>query len=49
MSVKLKLDLHGIYKRGEDIDRAQRAVMDEVVAKKGPAGGDYPRERGWVR
>jgi dsDNA-specific endonuclease/ATPase MutS2 len=32
--VKLKLDLHDIYNRGHDIDRALRAVMDEAVAKK---------------
>jgi len=34
--VKLTLDLHGIYNRGEDIDRALRAVMEEAVAKKAP-------------
>jgi dsDNA-specific endonuclease/ATPase MutS2 len=32
--VKLKLDLHDVYNRGEDIDRALRAVIDEAVAKK---------------
>lgn len=32
--MKLKLDLHEIYNRGGDIDRALRAVMDEAVAKK---------------
>jgi dsDNA-specific endonuclease/ATPase MutS2 len=32
--VKLKLDLHEIYHRGGDIDRALRAVMDEAVATK---------------
>jgi DNA-nicking Smr family endonuclease len=32
--VKLKLDLHEMYNRGEDIDRALRAVIDEAVAKK---------------
>ncbi|MHB1533218.1 MAG: Smr/MutS family protein [Acidimicrobiales bacterium] len=32
--MKLKLDLHEIYNRGDDIDRALRAVMDEAVAKK---------------
>jgi DNA-nicking Smr family endonuclease len=32
--VKLKLDLHDIYNRGEDIDRALRGVIDEAVAKK---------------
>jgi dsDNA-specific endonuclease/ATPase MutS2 len=33
--MKLKLDLHDIYNRGHDIDRALRA-MDEAVAKKAP-------------
>ena len=32
--MKLKLDLHDIYNRGQDIDRALRAVIDEAVAKK---------------
>ena len=32
--VKLKLDLHDIYDRGDEIDRALRSVMDEAVAKK---------------
>ena len=32
--MKLKLDLHDIYNRGDDIDRALRAVIDEAVAKK---------------
>jgi len=32
--VKLKLDLHEIYNRGDDIDRALRAVIDEAVNKK---------------
>jgi len=30
----LKLDLHEIYNRGEDIDRALRAVIEEAVEKK---------------
>ena len=34
--MKLKLDLHHIYNRGQDIDRALRAVMDEAVANKAP-------------
>jgi dsDNA-specific endonuclease/ATPase MutS2 len=34
--VKLKLDLHDIYNRGGDIDRALRAVIDEAVQKKAP-------------
>ena len=32
--MKLKLDLHDIYNRGQDIDRALRAVIDEAVRKK---------------
>lgn len=36
VSVKLKLDLHDIYNRGQDIERALRAVIDEAVAKKAP-------------
>lgn len=34
--MKLKLDLHEIYNRGEDIDRALRAVIDEAVQKRAP-------------
>lgn len=34
--VKLKLDLHDIYNRGADIDRALRDIIDEAVAKKAP-------------
>jgi DNA-nicking Smr family endonuclease len=34
--MKLKLDLHDIYNRGQDIDRALHAVIDEAVAKKAP-------------
>ena len=33
-SMKLKLDLHEIYNRGDDIDRALRAIIDEAVEKK---------------
>jgi DNA-nicking Smr family endonuclease len=32
--VKLKLDLHEIYNRGYEIDRALRDIMNEAVAKK---------------
>jgi DNA-nicking Smr family endonuclease len=32
--VKLKLDLHEIYNRGNDIDRALQNVIDEAVRKK---------------
>jgi DNA-nicking Smr family endonuclease len=31
--MKLKLDLHDIYNRGGDIDRALRAVIDEALDK----------------
>lgn len=34
--MKLTLDLHDIYNRGDDIDRALRAVIAEAVAKKAP-------------
>lgn len=34
--VKLKLDLHEIYNRGDDIDRALRAIVDEAIEKKAP-------------
>ncbi|CAM5322486.1 Smr/MutS family protein [Leifsonia shinshuensis] len=34
--MKLTLDLHDIYNRGGDIDRALRAVIAEAVAKKAP-------------
>ena len=34
--MKLKLDLHGMYNRGEEIDRALRAVIDEAITKKAP-------------
>jgi DNA-nicking Smr family endonuclease len=34
--VKLKLDLHEIYNRGDEIERTLRALIDEAVAKKAP-------------
>jgi len=34
--VKLKLDLHDIYNRGGEIDRALKGIIDEAVAKKAP-------------
>ena len=34
--MKLKLDLHDIYNKGPDIDRALRAIIDEAIAKKAP-------------
>ena len=33
LTMKLKLDLHEIYNRGGDIDRALRGVIDEAVEK----------------
>jgi DNA-nicking Smr family endonuclease len=33
-TVKLTLDLHDVYNRGSDIDRALRGIMDEAEAKK---------------
>jgi DNA-nicking Smr family endonuclease len=32
--VKLTLDLHEIYNRGDDIDRALRGVINEAIEKK---------------
>ena len=34
--MQLKLDLHDIYNRGADIDRALRDIMAEAEAKKAP-------------
>ena len=34
--MKLTLDLHGIYNRGSEIDRALQAIFDEAIAKKAP-------------
>ena len=34
--MKLKLDLHEVYNRGQDIDRALEAIINEAVAKKAP-------------
>ena len=34
--VKLKLDLHDIYNKGVDIDRALRDIIEEAVQKKAP-------------
>jgi DNA-nicking Smr family endonuclease len=34
--VKLKLDMHDIYNRGEEVDRALRAAINEAVATKAP-------------
>jgi len=35
-AMKLTLDLHDIYNRGGDIDRALNAVIQEAVAKRAP-------------
>lgn len=32
--MKLKLDLHDIFNKGTEIDRALRGVIDEAIAKK---------------
>lgn len=34
--VKLKLDLHDIYNRGDEIEDALRRIIDEAVRKKAP-------------
>lgn len=34
--MKLKLDLHDIYNRGIDIDRALNDIIEEATAKKAP-------------
>lgn len=34
--VKLKLDLHSIYNRGDQIEHALRSVIDEAIAKRAP-------------
>jgi dsDNA-specific endonuclease/ATPase MutS2 len=32
--MKLTLDLHDIYNRGEDIDRALREIIDEAIERR---------------
>jgi dsDNA-specific endonuclease/ATPase MutS2 len=32
--MKLKLDLHEIYNRGQDIERALQSIMNEAIVKK---------------
>jgi dsDNA-specific endonuclease/ATPase MutS2 len=34
--MKLKLDLHDIYNRHYEIERALRSIIDEAVTKKSP-------------
>jgi DNA-nicking Smr family endonuclease len=35
-AMKLTLDLHDVYNRGGDIDRALRAIIQEAVTKRSP-------------
>jgi dsDNA-specific endonuclease/ATPase MutS2 len=34
--MKLTLDLHDVYNRGQDIDKALRGIIDEAVRTKAP-------------
>jgi dsDNA-specific endonuclease/ATPase MutS2 len=34
--MKLKLDLHEVYNRGRDIDRALQEIMDQAVRTRAP-------------
>lgn len=34
--MKLVLDLHDIYNKGTDIDRALKSIIQEAIAKKAP-------------
>ncbi|MBB5869162.1 DNA-nicking Smr family endonuclease [Allocatelliglobosispora scoriae] len=34
--MKLVLDLHDIFNKGTDIDRALKSIMQEAIAKKAP-------------
>ncbi len=34
--MKLKLDLHDIYNRGQDIDHALRGIIDEAIRTRAP-------------
>ena len=36
MYMKLKLDLHDIYNRGRDIDRALEEIIQEAIDRKAP-------------
>ena len=36
VTVKLKLDLHDIYNRGDEIESALQSIIAEAVAKKAP-------------
>lgn len=34
--MKLKLDLHEVYNRGRDIDRALQEIMDQAIRTRAP-------------
>lgn len=34
--MKLKLDLHDVYNRGDDIERALRSIIEEAIDKRAP-------------
>jgi hypothetical protein len=34
--MKLKLDLHDIYNRGDEIERALHSIIDEAVTRRAP-------------
>jgi dsDNA-specific endonuclease/ATPase MutS2 len=36
IAMKLTLDLHDIYNRGQDIDRALRGIIDEAIRTRAP-------------
>ncbi|HEX3825724.1 MAG TPA: DNA mismatch repair protein MutS [Sporichthyaceae bacterium] len=42
--MKLKLDLHEIYNKGGQIDRARRNIIDEAVRTKAPLVESIPRQ-----
>jgi dsDNA-specific endonuclease/ATPase MutS2 len=42
--MKLKLDLHDIYNRGAEIERALHAIIDEAIANKAPLVEILPRK-----
>jgi len=39
---KLKLDLHDIFNKGKDIDRALNDLMDEAVDRVSPWWRSFP-------
>jgi len=44
--VKLKLDLHDVYNRGDEMKRALQSIIDEAVAKRAPLVEIIPG-KGW--